>query len=422
MKLAFFGYAWSKALQLDAYMTQTLKSLVDTGADVDLYLGSQLSKEFGIYGLKETVSPSKLAAFIAAQGYDAAIAFNNSMLIPEVMGALKGRIATVIVDEPEHLFDYLGAGPNAVFRQDVEIVAMSSRLERRIVEAIDGVEPRLHFMLPATQIDPVARSLTQPRFPISWVASYVGDLNLDQYLQLTAERPDFRALTIKCLEIVERDGDLRSMKLEDGADAALIRTLPWKFDYFQGQMQNILTNRDRVAVAERLAKHGLALFGNAGWLKLLTHNTAAMRALQSGPALAGHAELMGVYNASRVSINLPQSHVTRDAVQYRVLDVMGSNALMITLHSDTSDLYRVFGKDCPVPTYADLDELEALCLRYLGNEDERRELVAQCNALVSSGFSFAERATDLLRIVGLKPPKTAAPGAARHVDLGLFAA
>jgi len=82
----------------------------------------------------------------------------------------------------------------------------------------------------------------------------------------------------------------------------------------------------------------------------------------------------------------------------------------------------VFGKDCPVPTYADLDELEALCLRYLGNEDERRELVAQCNALVSSGFSFAERATDLLRIVGLKPPKTAAPGAARHVDLGLFAA
>jgi hypothetical protein len=422
VKLAFFGYAWNKALQLDAYMTATIRSLVAAGADVDLYLGGQLSKEYGIYGLKESVSPAKLATFIAAQGYDATISFNNSMLIPEVIGALKGRIATVIVDEPEHLFDYLGVGPFEVFRQDVEIVAMSSPLERRLTAAVEGVGPRLHFMLPATEIDPLARSLAGPRFPISWVASYVGDLNLDQYLQLTAERADFRALTNRCLEIVERDGDLRSVKLEDGADLALIRTLPWRFEYFQAQIQNILTNRARVAVVERLSKHGLALFGNPGWMKLLTHSTAVTRALQSGPSPGGHGELMAVYNASRLSINLPQSHSMRDAVQYRVIDVMGSNALMLTLHSDTSDLYRVFGKDCPVPTYADLDELEALCVRFLDDEEARRALVGQCNALVSSGFSFAERARELLRIVGLEPTGNAQPGLARRVDLALFPA
>jgi len=44
------------------------------------------------------------------------------------------------------------------------------------------------------------------------VASYVGDFNLDHYLALVTERPEFHALTIKCLEIIEREGDLRSVE------------------------------------------------------------------------------------------------------------------------------------------------------------------------------------------------------------------
>ena len=420
MRVAFFGYAWNNALQPDAYMTETFQSLARAGADVDVYLGNHLSKEYGIYGLNEAMPLGKLQRFLAAEGYDAAISFNNSMLIPELTSAIGGRIVTVIVDEPEHLFDYHRAGPYEVFRRDIEIVAMSSVLERRIIEAVPGVEPRLHFMLPATHIDLGARSM-KAAYPISWVASFVGDLNLDQYLKLIAERPDFYALTLKCLEIVERDDDLRTVKAEGGADAALIATLPWTFDYFQAQMQNILTNRSRVEVVERLAPHGLALFGNAGWQKLMTHNARVMAAFQPGPALTAHADLRRVYNASKVSINLPQAHVTQDAVQYRVIDVMASNALMITKHSPTSDLYRVFGQDCPIPTYSDLEELERLCAHYLANEKERRAAVTKCNALVGKGFTFAERAVELLRIAGLEAPARASAGSVRRVDLRLFA-
>jgi hypothetical protein len=420
MRVAFFGYAWNPALQPDAYMAETIQSLAQAGADVDVYLGSQLSKEYGIYGLNETIPLDKLHRFLVAEGYDAAIAFNNSMLIPEVMGAIGGKIVTVIVDEPEHLFDYRRAGPYEVFRQDVEIVAMSSVLERRIVAAVQGVAPRLHFMLPATHIDLSARSMTAT-YPISWVASYVGDANLDGYLPLMIERPDFHALTVKCLALVARDGHLGSIKAAGGTDAALIAALPWTFEYFQSQMQNILTNRSRVEVVERLAPHGLALFGNAGWQKLLTYNAKVLAALQPGPALSAHADLRRVYNASKISINLPQAHVTQDAVQYRVIDVMGSNAMMITKHSPTSDLYRVFGDDCPIPTYSDLGELEQLCAHYLENEKERRAVVARCNELVSKGFTFAERAVDLLGIAGLKPAPHASAGNVRRVDLRLFA-
>ena len=122
-----------------------------------------------------------------------------------------------------------------------------------------------------------------------------------------------------------------------------------------------------------------------------------LQALQSGPAPASHADLTRIYNASRISINAPQAHTAVGAVQYRMIDVMASGALLITRRDRPSDLIRVFGDDCPVPTYRDLDELERLCVHYLAHEDERRELVARCNALVASGYSFAERAIDLLR-------------------------
>ena len=157
MRLAFFGYAWNPKLQLDAYMTETIDSLARTGANVDVYLGNQLSSEYGIYGLRDGLSLDTLQRFIASQDYDAAVSFNNSMLIPQVMTSLNGRVVTVVVDEPEHLFDYSRTGPWDIFAKDVEIFAMSSGLERRLRERIANVDERLHFALPATRIDLHAR-------------------------------------------------------------------------------------------------------------------------------------------------------------------------------------------------------------------------------------------------------------------------
>jgi hypothetical protein len=417
MKVAFFGYAWNKALQPDAYMQATFASLAAAGADVDVYLGNQLSKEYGIYGLNEALRPERIGAFIAAQDYDAAISFNNSMLIPEVLAAMRGRIVTVIVDEPEHTFDYLRLGPFETFRRDVEIIAMSSRLEQRLVEDVEDVRRRLRFMLPATTVGP----RLEPVLPISWVASYVGDLNLEQYLQLVTESPQIRSLTLRCLELVERDGDLGALRGKATAETALIDALPWSFDYFQSQMQNILTNRLRVSVVERLGRHGLVLFGNAGWRKPLTHSPAIMQALQSGQPPTTSAELVRIYNASKLSINVPQAHTAKGSVQYRMIDVMASGALLITQHAEPSDLHRAFGADCPVPMYRDLDELERLCVHYLSHEDERRDLVARCNALVGDGYSFEDRARELLAAAGLTAaPAGSAPGRVARLDLNLI--
>ena len=75
MKVAFFGYAWNRTLQPDAYMAETIASLAAAGADVDFYLGSQLTKEYGIYGLNPAVHLERLIQFIRVEAYDAAVSF-----------------------------------------------------------------------------------------------------------------------------------------------------------------------------------------------------------------------------------------------------------------------------------------------------------------------------------------------------------
>jgi hypothetical protein len=420
MTLAFFGYSWNAEHRLDAYMEETVQSLLQAGVNVDFYFGNQLSKEFGIYGVADVLDLASMEQFFKSKNYPAAISFNNSMLIPQVLGAIRGTVATVIVDDLSHVFDNSRTGPYGVFRQDIEIVAMSSALERQLLANVEGVADRLHFMLPATHLErPPVLPGQAAEYPISWVASLVGDEKLQLYLNAVAEHPSYYALTERCLNRLARDGHLRSIEEEDGADFALIKTIPWSFEYFTAQLLNVLTNRSRVELVRRLAPHGLALWGNAGWRNLLTHDAAVFSALQP-QAITLHADLRRVYNASKISINMPQAHVANDAVQYRVIDVMASNALMITQYNKNSDLYRVFGADCPIPTYDNLATLERLCVHYLNHETERRALVERCHRLVAEGFSFRERAAKLLDIVGLQSRAGAAPGRLNRIDLRKF--
>lgn len=418
--VAFFGYSWNLEHRLDAYMEETVQSLLRAGVNIDLYFGNQLSEEHGIYGTTDLIDLASMEYFFKSKNYAAAISFNNSMLIPQVVRAIKGKIATVIVDDLSHVFDNTRNGPYDAFRWDIEIVAMSSTLERQLLAHVEGVAGRLHFMLPATHLD---RPPTLPdqaaEYPISWVASLVGDEKLQLYLNAVAEHPSYYALTGRCLIRLARDGHLRSIEEENGADFALIKTIPWSFEYFTAQLQNVLTNRSRVEVVQRLAPLGLALWGNDGWRSLLRHDAAVFTALQP-EALTTHADLRRVYNASKISINMPQAHVAADAVQYRVIDVMASNALMITQYNQQSDLYRVFGPDCPIPTYDSFAALERLCAHYLNNETERRALVKRCQALVAEGFSFRERADKLLNIVGIQSQAGSAPGRLKRIDLRAF--
>jgi len=424
MNICLFGYAWNNNNQPDAYMVETISAFAEIGVSVDLYLGNQFSEGRGVYGLNPAISTSAVVDHVRSQSYDMALAFNNSMLLPEMVDAIPGRVVSMVVDEPQHLFNHLRGGVYDVFHNDIEVAALSSALERRLLDQVPGIASRLHFMSPVTRPELAADPAAAPGSAIAWVASLVGDSNLDSYFELASRTPAYYRLAELCLDIVERDGGLGVLRGGEHPDALnLISTLPWTFDYFEMQMQNIVTNRQRVAVVERLAPHGLALFGNDNWRKLMTSSKGVLTAFQPGEPAATHADLRRIYDTSKIAINLAQRHVSQEAIQYRVIDIMASNALLITHRAAPSDLHRIFGENCPVPTFDSLDELERLCVYYLENEDERRTLVKACNALVRQGFSFRDRAIDLLRIAGLSPPNgITAPAKVRWVDLTPFTA
>jgi hypothetical protein len=89
------------------------------------------------------------------------------------------------------------------------------------------------------------------------------------------------------------------------------------------------------------------------------------------------------------------------SLPYRVIDILASDALLITNYHPESDAFAIFGKDCPIVMYKNLDELACLCEYYLSHEDERRSLVARCNELVKSGFDFRDRCKDVLALCGM---------------------
>jgi hypothetical protein len=423
MKICLFGYAWNPENQPDAYMVETISAFADLGISVDIYLGGQFSKGGGIYGLNPKLAKSTVVEHIRAQAYDLAVSFNNSMLLPEIIAAVPGPVVSMIVDEPEHLFNHLLGGLYDVFGYDeIQVVALSSALERRLLANVPGIESRLHFRSPVTRPDLSADPAITPQHNIAWVASMVGDLNLDNFFDFAATTPDYYDLTKLCLAIVERDGDLSALKAGQEPQAVkLIESLPWSFEFFEMQMQNIATNRQRLSVVERLAPHGLALFGNKNWRRLMSSNKAVLEVFHPSAPIVSHGDLRQIYDSAKIAINVPQRHVSQEAIQYRVVDIMASNALLITHRNHPSDLYRIFGEDCPVPTYGDLDELERLCAHYLENEDERLTLVKACNALVRQGFSFRDRALDLLNIGGLAPPdNTDEAPRLRWIDLRNF--
>jgi hypothetical protein len=59
-------------------------------------------------------------------------------------------------------------------------------------------------------------------------------------------------------------------------------------------------------------------------------------------------------------------------------------------------------------------------VHYLNNETERRALVERCQTLVAEGFSFRERATKLLDIVGVSSRADSTPGRLKRIDLRAF--
>ncbi len=212
MKIALFAYSWAQDQRLDPYIEKFLKTFLAMGIDVDVYQGNTFTRHSGNIGLSSDFDVSALCNYISSQRYDAAVSFNNSLIITQVLNALKCRPVSCIVDDFLHLFQHEEGDKFAAFRHDVEVILLSSHVERQLIDAVSGIKQRIHFLPPATDVQArfktVSRGKAQAKYPISWVASLVDTREGMNLFELIVQKRRYFDLFKACLAEVEETGTL----------------------------------------------------------------------------------------------------------------------------------------------------------------------------------------------------------------------
>ncbi|GLS46549.1 hypothetical protein GCM10007884_45430 [Methylobacterium brachythecii] len=406
-KLAFFGYAWNGEWRLDAYMREVVSSISSLGIDVDVYIGNQFTREGGPKGFREDLTTKDLKAFVKSQDYDFAFSFNNALITPDTVDGLDCVIVSIVVDSRHHLFDHMDDGGAEVFRLPIHVAPIYTSLVSDLEFSL-GHRTLATFLPAATQITRREPSAGEDSITISWIASLVGDHNVDSFMARIPDLPGGLELVKRCLSDIERTGKIGDDCITQEAAHILCSWASWDFQYLEMQLQNIVTNGTRLATVDILAPLGLRVFGNKRWRTASTFLPAVAYSYRSGSGLQRHAELCAIYDQSKISINFPQSQAAT-GMQYRILDILASKSLLITKDVPDSDMEKLFGKTSPIVTFTDLADLRTKCNYYLNNEEERLDCVKKCNALVATGFSFRERTLQYLDLSNKKASQAINP-------------
>lgn len=405
-RVAFFGYAWTASWQLDPYMREIVSTIASLGFDVDVYIGNQFTQDAATKGFRVDLDRCDLCHFIRGKSYDCAIAFNNSLVMREVVEALDCKIVSIVVDSIHHLFDY-SREKNEAFMLPIFIAPIYTSLVDEL-RALKGRIAEVDFLPAATQI-PRARSnisKDQDTIAISWIASLLGDCHTDLFIKKVLSTEGAQVDLSLCIEDIKSNGCFSNEPQIEIAVSRLCGMAAWERQYLEMQLQNLVSSRIRWEIVEKLAGNGLKVFGNRRWETLAPFSPNVAQALRPGWNIRRHSDLQEIYNRSKISINIPQAQAA-SGMQYRILDILASDSLLITKKIPGSDIERVFGSNAPIVTYFDLNDLEAKCDYFLKNETERRALVVECNKLVADGFSFRERVLQYLNLsnpsLGLHP-------------------
>ena len=91
-----------------------------------------------------------------------------------------------------------------------------------------------------------------------------------------------------------------------------------------------------------------------------------------------------LYNSAKIGFNV--SHIQAvSGVSWRVCDIMASNAYIVT---EEKESFRQLFPGLKIPTYTSKYEARILCQKLLDSEEERLEIVSECNKIIEENFRF----------------------------------
>ncbi|MBT4792928.1 MAG: glycosyltransferase family 1 protein [Halobacteriovoraceae bacterium] len=169
---------------------------------------------------------------------------------------------------------------------------------------------------------------------------------------------------------------------------------------FEKLLTDHICAEKQTSLIEKLYPLGISLYGNSKWIHELLKKPEYLDCFDANKSIQSIEELQNLYQQSKIVV-CDSKHQFNGALSYRSYDVLSSNALLMIPYHQDSDVFRVFGKNCIIVMYKNLEHLHELCLYYLNNEKERAILVTKCNKLMENYIQSNDRYRTYLEIVGI---------------------
>lgn len=420
MKALGFFYSWSGRQQLDPYFAGFAAAFAKLGIELEIVFANELLEPGrGMESLHPLVDEAGLLATIRKRRPDFLFSVNNAGMTPAVTAGAGVPVIKWLVDDIPHLFFHQGEAAET-FGNGETIVCYSSTLAAEVERAFPASRGRVSFISHGTDLR--LSDFTDPRgeLPVSFVGSCLEWRPLVRVLDvgkkhgvtgeilawLAATRSEYASVGARWAP----SPALRAALAECGMGQL----------YFRRLLSDVATTHARVEGLRRVADLGLHLYGNSLWLQTLSGSSELVERFEFTRPVDSHRRLMEVYGGSRISVNIPNVQNCA-GLAARVFDVMASPSLLVTQYHPDSDLFRLFGRECPVPMYRDLDDLRRICSHFLANEAERLDLVRRCNLLIGENFALAGRLREMLALAGLPAEVVSGPaGAARVLPVRHF--
>lgn len=337
---------------------------------------------------------------------DMVISINNHGMTKAVRDYITVPVVRWLFDDVEHYFvhESFGTWQNSFDKEDL-VICYNSELRQKVEDSCPYLRNKPVFLPHATSIDLFNTISPEPQHNISFIGSYLDvspALHLLQHFGAKGSRAPLAVEEIIKELMLDHQLDIRMALVKHGL-VDRIEQINMRPDDFKRILSDLITTRDRLEAVVSLRELGIAVFGKNDWISPLILLRDAEQLFQYDSKLNTQAELLKAYQSSRITIDTPNIQ-NRTAIGGRVIEAMASNSLLITKFQENSDLYRIFGSDCPVLTYRDIPHLYELCKYYLDHPDERMELVARCNELVATGFDYKDRITSVLGMADLQVP------------------
>lgn len=354
-----------------------IQSLVANGHTVMPYIHHDLASLNGV--VKRFVEPSFVAQ-VKEFTPDLIFAFNNR-LHPKFLTVTDCPVYIVASDTPVYWSDH---DLIRTYNDRYRVLYFNDDLCDEVKERFSIGYDR-QFLIPyATSVK--ADPSVAPRHDISFIGNfYNGSMFLyDKVIARLAKQADYDTYRQLCHLIEQvRDNPVITQEMRQQwnmvAKAAKCNV---SCDAFVREIMAASTSEMRQNLMASVSDMDLHIFSWAKNLRIAANNPALAIKSHLDPVYS-IADNERVYNASRISLTLPHAQVMT-GFSWRVCDILASNALLLS--NKTRDIDTLFAG--LIPTYNDPMDLRDKCAYYLSHENERRDIVRQCQQIIDKNHRY----------------------------------